>query len=101
MVSFVLEQFNFGARTIFIGGAKFPKGVFRGAVYPKDIWHGDATYPRIFTGGWGGGVPKIGSVEYPMTPDVNTMISLGILITLATGRVNGIHLESWQCVIRQ
>ena len=55
MVSFVLEQFNFGARTIFIGGAKFPKGVFRGAVYPKDIWHGDATYPRIFTGGGVGG----------------------------------------------
>ena len=50
----------------FAGGAKFPKGGinFRDAVYPKDIWHGDAIYPRIFCRG----VPKIGGVEYPMTP---------------------------------
>ena len=38
--------------------------LFRGAVYPKDIWHGDATYPRIFCTG----VPKTGGDEYPMTP---------------------------------
>ena len=48
----------------FIGGAKFLRGVFRDAVYPKDIWHRDAIYPRIFCRG----VPKIGGVEYPMTP---------------------------------
>ena len=42
----------------------FLRGVFRDAVYPKDIWHGDAIYPRIFCRG----VPKIGGVKYPMTP---------------------------------
>ena len=64
MVSLVLEQFNIGARTILLGVQNFLRGVFRDAVYPKDIWHGDATYPRIFCRG----VPKIGGVEYPMTP---------------------------------
>ena len=44
----------------------FLRGVFRDAVYPKDIWHGDATYPRIFCEG----VPKIGGIEYPMTPGI-------------------------------
>ena len=49
----------------FTGGAKFLRGVFRDAVYSKDIWHGDAIYPRIFCRG----VPKMGGVEYPMTPE--------------------------------
>ena len=64
MVSLVLEQFNIGAHTILLGVQNFLRGVFRDAVYPEDIWHGDATYPRIFCRG----VPKIGGVEYPMTP---------------------------------
>ena len=52
-----------GARTILLGMQNVLRGVFRDAVYPKDIWHGDAIYPRIFCRG----VPKIGGVEYPMT----------------------------------
>ena len=64
LVSLVLEQFNFGAHTILLGVQNFLRGVFWGAIYPKDIWHGDATYPRIFCTG----VPKIGGVKYPMTP---------------------------------
>ena len=47
-----------------LGVQNFLRGVFRGAVYPKDIWNGDATYPRIFCTG----VPKTGGDEYPMTP---------------------------------
>ena len=57
-------QFNIGAHTILLRVQNFLRGVFRDAVYPKDIWHGDATYPRIFCRG----VPKIGGVEYPITP---------------------------------
>ena len=49
----------------------FLRGVFRDAVYPKDIWHGDATYPRIFCRG----VPKIGGVKYPMTPGWGTILN--------------------------
>ena len=69
MVSLVLEQINIGAHTILLGVQNFLRGVFRDAVYPKDIWHGDATYPRIFCRG----VPKIGGVEYPMTPGPDTL----------------------------
>ena len=53
-----------GARTILLGAQNFLRGVFRDAIYPKDIWHGDAMYPRIFCRG----VPKIGGVEYLMSP---------------------------------
>ena len=49
---------------VLLGVQNFLRGVFRDAVYPKDIWHRDATYPRIFCRG----VPKIRGVEYPMTP---------------------------------
>ena len=45
--------------TILVGVQIFLRGVFRDAVYPVDIWHGDATYPRIFCRG----VPKIEGVE--------------------------------------
>ena len=40
--------------TILLGVQNFLRGVFRDAVYSKDIWHGDAIYPRIFYGGGGG-----------------------------------------------
>ena len=46
-----------GTHTILLGVQNFLRGVFRDAVYPKDIWHGDALYPRIFFSGvaknWG------------------------------------------------
>ena len=51
LVSLVFEQFNFGTHAILLGVQNFLRGVFRDAIYPKDIWHGDATYPRIFCRG--------------------------------------------------
>ena len=50
-----------GTRTILLAVQTFLRGVFRDAVYPKDIWHGDAIYPRILCRG----VPKNRGVEYP------------------------------------
>lgn len=39
---------------------------YRGVVYPKDNWHVDILFPRIF----GIGVPSFGGVKYPTTSGI-------------------------------
>ena len=46
----------------------FPRGTIRDTVFPKNILHGGAKYPRISCMG----VPKRGDVIITVTPAVNT-----------------------------